>query len=553
MSYVFARQNRKSEKIDVVERINGKRIYSSFPIDYSFYVDDQNGHYKSLYNTPISKITPKTYGECKKEIAVQQSKNKKMWESDLNPVFKCLSTHYRHAPVPDLHVALFDIEVAFDKVHGYAPIDDPFNPITSITIHTGWTNQLITLAVPPESMSVEQAEVIAAKFDNTVIFESEIEMINTFLDIIEDADIIAGWNSEGFDLPYVVNRITRVMSADDTKRLCLWGEKPKEKSKIKYGEELKTYDLVGRIHLDLLEVYRKFTYEERHSYSLNAIAEHELKKSKTPYSGSLDDLYNRDFELFIEYNRQDVILLVELEDKLKFMPLLNGLAHDTTTLMPTCMGTVSMIDQAIINRAHDLGFIVHNRKKQPDWNEEEEKDDTDGAVGAYVAAPKSGIHKWVGVIDVNGLYPSAIRALNMGVETIIGQLRPTLTDFYVAEKFKEQSNMTFAHAWEGVFASLEYTAVMERKPGVDIVIDWEHDSSSDTITAEQCYNLIFNSGQPWMLSGNGTIFTHSRDAIIPGLLAIWIKERKAYQKHAADMKLLSDGVEISPELLQQLS
>jgi DNA polymerase elongation subunit (family B) len=531
--YVSARLNKKTEKVDVVERVNGKRLFNSFPVDYSFYFDDPNGSFRTIYNTPVSKIEPKTSSEFHRELASLH--NRRIWESDLNPIFKCLAQHYRHQNPPELHVAFLDIEVDFDKDKGYAPIDDPFSPITAITVKQQWTGELITLALRPRTYTEAEANEIGAKFENTMIFNNEIDLINAALDLIDDADVISGWNSEGFDLPYIVNRIARVMSKDDTRRLCLWGERPKDKVVQKYGTEFNTYELIGRTHLDLMNVYRKFTYEERHSYALNAISEHELKQSKTPYSGSLDKLYYEDFEKFIEYNRQDVTLLSLLEDKLKLLELLNDVAHNTTTLLQTCMGTVAVIDQAITNRAHDFGMIVNNKKRTTQSEDNLEEDD--GAAGAYVAAPKAGLHEWVGVIDINSLYPSCIRALNMGLEKIVGQLRPIMTDQYIDEKIKDGN--TFAAAWEGLFGSLEYQAVMAKRPGIDVTIDWEMSGTNDTVTAEECYELIFNSGQPWMLSGNGTIFAFDKDAIFPGLLADWYKERKEFQKkmhEATDQK-----------------
>jgi DNA polymerase elongation subunit (family B) len=524
MSYISARQNKKTESIEIVERVNGKRIFNSYPIDYGFYVDSPNGKYKTIYNTSVDKITPKSSSEFYKELAIL--KGKKLWESDLNLVQKCLSINYKGKPAPNLNICFVDIECAWDKARGFAPIEDPFNMITAITLKLEWLDQLVTLCVPPKTITFEKAQSIADKFDNTFVFQSEIEMLSTMLDLIEDADIISGWNSKGFDIPYTINRVARVMSKNDTRRFCLWNELPKATKEEMYGKEINTYDLVGRIHIDLLDLYRKYTYEERHSYSLNAIGEYELGESKTQYSGSLDELYNNDFETFIKYNRQDVILLSKLENKLKFIELLNAVAHETTTLLPTCLGTVSTVDQAIINRAHDLGMVVPNKGKY--------SSDTESIVGAYVAQPKAGIHEWVGVIDVNGLYPSALRAMNMGMETIVGQLRPIITDNYIQDKFKKSSNMTFSHSWEGMFNTLEYQAIMDQKNGVDVIIDWEESGLSDTITAKQCYDLIFNSDKKWMLSANGTIFTYEREAIIPGLLSDWTKTRKEYQKKKAE-------------------
>jgi DNA polymerase elongation subunit (family B) len=133
--------------------------------------------------------------------------------------------------------------------------------------------------------------------------------------------------------------------------------------------------------------------------------------------------------------------------------LANTLAHENTVLLQTTMGAVAVTEQAIIIEAHERGMVVPNRK-------ERFTDEDTQAAGAYVAYPKKGIHDWIGSIDINSLYPSAIRALNMGPETIVGQLRPTMTDRLIQDKIA--GGDSFAAAWEGLFASLEYTAVMEQ-------------------------------------------------------------------------------------------
>jgi DNA polymerase elongation subunit (family B) len=197
------------------------------------------------------------------------------------------------------------------------------------------------------------------------------------------------------------------------------------------------------------------------------------------------------------------------------------------------MGAVAVTEQAIINEAHKRGFIVPNRISR------DEEIDTQAA-GAYVAFPKKGIHEWIGSLDINSLYPSAIRALNMGPETIVGQLRQDGTkDFIAAEMAKGRS---FAGAWEGIFGSLEYTAVMERNVGREVIIDWE-DGGHDTLSAAQAYDLIFDSNQPWMLSANGTIFTYEKEGIIPGLLKRWYAERKDMQKKLKDCIAAGNKIE----------
>ena len=517
MSYVDALYDRAKDRIHVVERVNGQRVYREYPADYIFYYDDPRGKFRTIYDTPVSRFSTRNNKEYQKELRINS--NKRLWESDINPIFRCLESNYLGANSPKLQTAFFDIEVDFDPLRGYSRPEDPFNPITAISVYLDWMDKLVTLVIPPKSYSWETAEEICKEYPDCYLFEREEDMLNTFLDLIDDADVLSGWNSEGFDIPYTVMRITKVLSRDDTRRFCLWGQPPKQREFERFGAKNLTFDLIGRVHMDYMQLYRKYTYEERHSYSLDAIGEYELDERKIAYEGTLDQLYNKDFPKFIDYNRQDTMLLAKLDKKLRFLDLANELAHDNTVLLQTTMGAVAVTEQAIINEAHSRGMIVPNRKSRDDQGETQ-------AAGAYVAYPKKGMHEYIGAIDINSLYPSAIRALNMGPETIVGQFRATMTDKYIADKMAAGSS--FADAWENMFGTLEYQAVMDCQPGVEIIIDWE-DGNSTTHMANEVWSLIFEGNQPWTLSANGTIFKYDIKGIVPGLLERWYAERKEMQ------------------------
>ena len=519
--------DKEHDRINVVERRDGERRYQEYPANFIFYYDDPRGKFRSIYDTPVSRFSTRNSKEFRKEVRIHSGKS--LYESDINPIFRCLEENYKGQDAPVLHTAFFDIEVAFDQQRGFSPVDDPFNPITAISVYLDWLDQLVTLAVPPKHMSMQTAQEIANEFDNTIVFDNEGEMIKTFLDLIEDADVLTGWNSEGYDIPYTVNRCTRVLSKDDTRRFCLWGQLPKQRVFERYGAEAQTYDLIGRVHMDYMQLYRKYTYEERHSYSLDAILEYEGLEGKTKFEGTLDQLYNQNFRTFIQYNRQDVNGIAQMDKKLRFLDLANELAHANTVLLQTTMGAVAVTEQAIINEAHERGMVVPNRKQRLT------NDDTQAA-GAYVAYPKKGLHEWIGSVDINSLYPSAIRALNMGPETIVGQLRPIMTDRLIQERMAKGDS--FAAAWEGLFGTLEYTAVMEQQRGTEITIDWESGEQS-VHSAMEVWNLIFDSNHPWILTANGTILTYDKKGIIPGLLERWYSERKELQarkKDATDAK-----------------
>jgi len=517
MSYIDAFFDRNQDVIRIVERKDGLRVFKEYPIRYTFYYEDSNGKHRSIYGQNLSRILCKNTKDFHKELAI--NRNKKLFESDINPIFQCLSENYLNHDAPKLHVAFFDIEADFDPEKGFADPKEPFMPVTAITVYLQWLQSLITFALIPKKTTRAQAEVAVKGIDNVYLYEKEADMLKAFLDILEDVDVLSGWNSEGYDLPYLINRVSTVLSKDDTRRFCLWQQMPKKRTYEKYGREQETYDLVGRVHMDSLELYRKYNYEERHSYRLDAIGEMELGDTKTVYEGTLDQLYNNDFRTFIEYNRQDVALLNKLDQKLKFLELSNELAHANTVLMQTTMGAVAVTEQAIINEAHKRGMAVPNRPRQ--------SDDNTTAAGAYVAFPKKGLHDWIGSMDLNSLYPSVIRALNMAPECVVGQLRSTYTDQYISDQINLQGK-SFAGAWENKFGSLEYEFVMNQRRDINITIDWENGRTEEKSAAE-IYKMIFDSNNPVMLSANGTMFTTEFEGVIPGLLKTWYQERKEMQ------------------------
>ena len=517
MSYVDALFDREHDRVHIVERRNGERVYQEYPATYIFYYDDPKGKFRSIYGQPVSRFATRNSKEFRKEQRIHSGKQ--LYESDINPVFRCLEENYKGQDAPRLHTAFFDIEVDFDPEKGYSRPDDPFNKITSVTVYLDWLDQLVTLAIPPRHMTMDTAKEIAAEFTNTFMFTEEKDLLDNFLNLIQDADVLSGWNSEGYDIPYMIMRTTKVLSKDDTRRYCLWNQLPKQRTFERFGAENITFDLIGRVHMDYMQLYRKYTYEERHSYSLDAILEYEGLEGKTKFEGTLDQLYNQNFKTFLEYNRQDVNGIAQMDKKLKFLDLANTLAHENTVLLPTTMGAVAVTEQAIINEAHERGMVVPSRKERL-------SDEDTQAAGAYVAYPKKGMWDFVGSIDINSLYPSAIRALNMGPETIVGQLRPTMTDRLIKERMT--SGQSFAAAWEGLFATLEYTAVMEQQRGTEITIDWANGDES-VHSAAEVWRIIFDSNRPWMISANGTIFTYETEAVIPGLLKRWYAERKQMQ------------------------
>jgi DNA polymerase elongation subunit (family B) len=527
--YVDALHSNKDDMIRVVERVNGERVYKDYKPDWHFYVNDANGQFKTIYGNPVKRIDPANRTERNK-IMAQYSGEK--WESDINAVFRCLAQEYPANLDPQLHVAFYDIETAFDQVNGYSEPGDAMNPITSIAVYLQWIQQMVCFAVPPAGYTWEEAQKIAAEVGPEVIlFKTEKEMLNAFLDIIDDADILSGWNSEGYDMPYTVNRIIRLLGKSETRRMCLWGTLPKLRMFERGGKEYPTYDLIGRVHVDYMQLYKKYTYEERHSYSLDAISEYELDEKKVAYSGTLDQLYNKDFKKFLEYNIQDTALLDKLDRKLQFIDLCSSIAHANCVLLPTTMGAVATIDQAVVIEAHRREMIVPNKK---------EFSDDVRAAGGWVAHPKAGLHKWVGASDLNSLYPSIIRALNMSPETIVAQVDLSGTNKTVAKFETDAAKNTFALWWNDRFCPLEMEPFFENNNHAKISLRFENGTEYH-ITGSELRELVFNGGEPWCISANGTIYKTDVEGVIPGLLTRWFRERKELQAIMRGYKQLEDN------------
>lgn len=425
---------------------------------------------------------------------------------------------------------------------GYSSPEEAYSEITSVAVYLQWMNTMVCLAVPPRTLNWKQAETIANRFPEVILCETEKELLQKFIVLIEDADILSGWNSEGYDIPYTTNRIIKVLGKAATRGLCLWDQMPRAREYEAFGSQRQTYDLIGRVHLDYMQLYRKYNYEERHSYRLDYIAEMELGEKKVQYEGSLDKLYNHDFEKFLDYNIQDTMLLHKLDSKLQFIDLANTIAHDNTVLLPTTMGAVATTEQAIINECHRRGFVCPDRKRGDQINTQ--------AAGAYVAFPKKGYHEWVGSMDLNSLYPSVFRALNMGAETIVGQLRLDYTDEEISNKTKLEKK-SFADAWLGKFGTNEYEMVMAKDVNHTLHLDME-DGTSHQVTGADVYNLIFNGGQNWNISANGTIFKTADEfqGIVPGLLERWYAERKVKQKKKKIFQDIRDGLDLPDRLVQ---
>ena len=537
--YVDAIFDKVHNVVKVVERINGNRLFTNYTVEHTFYYDSKKGIYKNIFGNPVAKFSTTSRKKFNNELLTVRRSNKNTYESDINPVNRCLEKNYLGVDPPKLHIAFFDIEVAFDPIKGYSDPDDPFSEVTAISLHLTSINKTIALVLKPKNIDENIAKEIVEKFDNNVfLYLDESKLLSDFLNLIEDSDVLSGWNSSYYDIPYLVNRITKVLGSDFTRKLCLWDEKPRKKSTLFFGTNRNSYSLVGRVHLDYLELYKKHSKQELHSYKLDYVGEIEVKEKKVEYEGSLDQLYKKDFKKFIEYSLQDADLLVKIDKKNQYIELANVIAHTNTITIPSTMGTVRLVEQAIINEAHSKKLVVPDKK---------EYSSALPVAGAYVADPKKGMHEFIGALDINSLYPSCLRSLNMSNETLVAQIDSVFTKNNIDDKIEK--GLVGSDVWHDMFGTLEFNYIKDELDSPLLTLKFE-DGRTKVDTPKNIKKWIWE--RQLSLSANGTLFRTDISGIIPVILEKWYSERKIMKKYMIDAKIISEGVLITDYLKNNL-
>jgi len=306
-----------------------------------------------------------------------------------------------------VNVISFDIET--DSSGGFPDIEKADKEITAITVSR--RGEKVVLGLKPYTPKESNITYIHCK--------DEYDLLEKFLRIWQSGrylpDVITGWNIEFFDLPYIVNRITNVLGREQAKKLSPWGMLDERTIELR-GRENKVYVPAGITVLDYLHLYKKFSFSNEESYKLDHIAEVVLGEKKVDYHSqgytSLDDLYQRNPELFYDYNIQDVALIDRFEEKLGFIALVMAFAYDAKVNYIDTMTTVKPWDIIIHNYLLDRCIVIPQFKKGT-FN--------GGLAGGHVKDPKIGMNHWVVSFDLNSLYPHLIMQYNISPETKVGR------------------------------------------------------------------------------------------------------------------------------------
>jgi DNA polymerase elongation subunit (family B) len=308
----------------------------------------------------------------------------------------------------------FPLKVFFIDIETYSPNEFPVpekakDPVTLITILDTVTGKIHTWGLKND---------YTPKLKNVTYYKcnSEEELFEKFVNFwkADPPDILTGWNTEQFDIPYIIHRARKLLSEDFIKQLSPVRELNYRSNFSKFGRDVGRWYITGVSCLDYMEIYKTYSKGDRESFSLNYIAEYELGEGKLAINATnLSSLADQDWENFVDYNIQDVDLLRKMEEKLNYLKIIRLLSYKGLTNFERALGKVSIVTGAMALQAQKQGFII------PTFKNEGERDSLEGG---YVRDPERGLKKGIVSFDVNSLYPNTIITLNISAETKLGKI-----------------------------------------------------------------------------------------------------------------------------------
>jgi len=398
---------------------NGKRIQHAIPYRPYLFVTSRvkNTEYRTLKGVPVDKIEFGSVYEARDYIRRYKDVEGLDIYGLTNFVYTFIHDHYPGVVDYDPSlISVVSLDIETDSTGGFPDISTADKQITAITLSK--KGKMVVMAYGDFDK-----EVLDDRDNITYLkCEHEQDLLEKFIKVWRSTqfipDVVTGWNVEFFDMPYIINRITRILGPESAKRLSPWGILSSREIELS-GRVYNIPEIVGLTILDYMQLYKKFSFTMQESYKLDYIAWVVLGKRKLDYDslgyGSLDELYKKNHQKYIEYNIQDVRLVDELEDKLKFIEQVFALAYD---------GKINYLDTFTSVRSWDM--YIHNellsKKIVIPQFDPSERDKENPIEGAYVKDPQVGMHKWVVSFDLNSLYPHLIMQYNISPETYVSQI-----------------------------------------------------------------------------------------------------------------------------------
>ena len=440
--------------------------------DYA-YEKSQAGTYYSLYGEKLKKINRWTR---------EDFDTGNILYADVMFETKVLVELYNNSDDASINhrEMIFDIEV--EVTNGFPDWKVAENIINSIALYDKVTDQYTVLILARNMKPYTDKNVFVE------VFESEEELLQRFCQKYLEISptILTGWNIEFFDIPYLYNRITRVLGEQFANCLSPIG-------RVMYDEYRNKYRIAGVSQLDYLALYKLYTYSQEPSYRLDAIGQKEVGIGKVEYEGTLNDLYESDIKKFIDYNLNDVIIVAELDKKLQFIDLARAVAHKGHIPYEDVFMSSRYLEGAMMVYMKNLG-IVPPLKPKGGYQDKDKP-----FSGAYVKDPIPGRYEWVYDLDLTSMYPSTIMTLNTSPETKLGRIIN----------------------WDSEsFATSDKIYQFEKNKRMNVKFP-------QSFTTQELKDLF--DKYPISISANGVIYKNNKQGLIPSILSKWFDERVEYK------------------------
>ena len=475
-----------------------QNIYYDRRINKMHIWDDSFGHQtfrykKYAYVKHSSGTYTSLYGDKLKRINKWDKEQPDLFESDVNPEIRVLVDNYTDSDEPSVghKIMIFDIEV--EVTDGFPDAKKAENKITSIAFNDPLTKQYYCYVLDPFNKVDKFTE------DTVISFKDEYDLLNAFFQkyIEIQPTILTGWNVEFFDVTYLYNRVRQVLGEDIASALS-------PINIVQWSDFQNRYKIAGVSVLDYLALYKKYTFSERSSYRLDAIAELEVGEKKVEYEGTLNDLYENDLTTFVEYNLQDVKLIQKIDDKLDFIEIARGLAH---------LGHCPYEDVFMSSRYLEGAILVYLKKQNiiaPNKNYNRKKLRGEKFEGAFVQEPIKGKHDWVYDLDITSMYPSCIMSLNISPETKLGKIEGWNPEEFI----KKGNKKTYSFMRDGKLLN--------------------------RFTETELKRMMDN--EQIGIATNGVMYRSDKDGLLPALLRKWFDERVEYRKLSKKFHEQGDSV-----------
>jgi DNA polymerase elongation subunit (family B) len=551
--------NKSRSTIHLWEYIDGVKVYNKYDAPLYFYKEDKTGEYTSITGEKLKRVECSTYGEYLEKIENLKAMGKKLYETDVPIDAKFIIEHYvgQELQPPKFDIHFLDIEVHSED--GFPSPEKADHPVTIITIWSTKHNKFFIFAEKDFDVTFLREGESCQKF----ICSEEAALLKEFVTFInnEHPDIISGWNSDGFDIPYLVRRIEKLCGERCVKRLSPVGVVREVEMNVGKGankKKEKRFIIAGITCLDLLYVYKNYTFAERENYRLGYIAELEINEKKLEYDGSLTDLY-RDWQKYTEYNIQDTRLLRLIEDKLGYLSLLFNFCYGCRVPFDQYNKTTRVLDGAFISELSKEGIVL------PDVN----RDTSDVQYpGGFVKDPDRGVHDWCISIDATSLYPSIMMNWNISPETKVAVLNKKYVEF-TTQAWRgvcEDDDVVFPYKGKAHGKSIaEVIAYIHQKSLKDVNKEdggihglFNDDAVHNIVKALQgeeyenlgvCLNydetdvngvVDYIKKNNLCLSGNGVLYRQDKVGVIPKFVKVWFDKRKEYKKKMIEAEKAGD-------------